>query len=605
MRSKGQVLYCHIGTAAYEQRGQPVGRTLARRSEQTPRWRAAYGQTLSYGFGVRAGSATSLTGVRLAVDPSDQTGSVVPDGLEFQSLNTRAQLTPGQSTTLNFSLRAAASVPARGSLRLRVISNESGDMPLALIPVDYEFAESAPRLTASPQVMSTGLARGDSITERFSLSNSGFVDLLGLRLAMKNAEGQPAPSWVQLGVGSELGPLEIGAVRSIPIIIRPPSDLADGVYRYYLSVIGENLPERAFEVSITVTQSGVGGALFHISDIYTATLDGNGIPIPGLAGANIRLRNEAVSSIEYAARSDANGEWRFQEITAGRYTYRVTASNHEEATGRISIRPGVTVAEEVFLDYNLVSVEWSVTETSIRDAYEIVLRTIFEANVPAPVLVVSPAAMTIPDLRAGDVFQGEFVIKNEGLIQAQEMELFAPAEDAYFRMEFLSELPALIRPKQTVRMPFRLIAQQNWPPTDGNASGGGSCVSYYRTIVIGGKYDCANGTQRGTSNTFTLSRLAGSECGNGGRSGGGGGGGFAGGPPAGGGACAALPPYLPPSGFCRVTGASTSIGADMCAPPCDDCGTGGGFGGGGGGAGGGGGGPGGGGGGPPPIIRGG
>jgi YD repeat-containing protein len=35
----------------------------------------------------------------LAVDPSDQTGSVVPDGLEFQSLNTRAQLTyPGGTT---------------------------------------------------------------------------------------------------------------------------------------------------------------------------------------------------------------------------------------------------------------------------------------------------------------------------------------------------------------------------------------------------------------------------------------------------------------------------------------------------------------------------
>jgi hypothetical protein len=551
-------------------------------------WRAAYGQTLSFGFNVRAGSATSLSQVRLAVEAEDQTGGVIPAGLVFQSLNTRASLTANQSVKLNFSLNAQSSVPASGTLILRVVSTESGSTPLALIPIDYQFSTATPRLQATPQVLSTGLARGDSVTESFRLENNGFVPLLNVRLSLKDFQGQPAPSWLQLGSGAELGNMAIGAENTVPIIIRPPADISDGIYRYVLSVVGDNLEERGFEIAVTVTESGVGGALFHVSDIYTATIGSNNQPVPGVAGATIRLRNEAVTSIEYTQRTDANGEFRFQDITAGRYTYRVTAANHEEGTGRITIRPGVTLAEEVFLDYKLVTVEWSVTETTIQDSYEIVLRTIFETNVPAPVLVVSPASMSIPELASGDVFQGEFRIKNEGLIQAQDMVLLMPRQDAYFKLEFLSEIPSIIRARQEVRMPFRLIALQAWPPTSGNAGGGGTCASYYMTLGIGGRYQCANGSQRSTSNTFTLSRLVGGSCG----SSGGGGGGYGTGPGADA-PCENWPPYLPRGGACNASsGGSQPLGAigDMCAPECDDCGTGGGFGGGGG-AGGGGSGP--------------
>lgn len=566
-------------------------------------WRAAYGQTLSYRFTVRAGPATNLSQVRLALVAEDQLAGQVPAGLTFAALSTAASIAPGQSAALDFSLRADESVPASGSVVLRVVSAESGALPLARIPVDYEFASATPRLSASPQILKTGMSRGESVTERFTLNNNGFIALSGLRVALKTLDGGAAPNWLQLASGTELGDLPIGAQREVPILIRPPADLADGVYRFVLSIEGANLTERGFEVVVTVTESGVGGVLFHIADIYTATIGANGQPVPGLANASIRLRNEAVGSLEYSGSSDSNGEFRFQDVTAGRYTYRVTAANHEEASGRLTIRPGVTLAESVFLDYRLVTVEWTVTETTIQDRYEIVLRTLFETNVPAPVLVVTPASMSIPDLSPGDVFQGEFTIKNEGLIQAQDLQLLMPRSDPYFRLEFLSELPRVIRAKQTLRVPFRLVSQQAWPPNSGNAGGGSTCASYYLSVGIGGLYDCANGTQRGVGNTFTLTKLAGSGCGGG--SGGGSSGSYGRGPGADA-PCEHWPPYIPRGGACNAPdlGGQQPLGSagDQCAPECDDCETGGGFGGaGGGGAGGG---PGGGGSNPPPILRG-
>ena len=54
--------------------------------------------------------------------------------------------------------------------------------------------------------------------------------------------------------------------------------------------------------------------------------------------------------------------------------------------------------EEVFLDYNVVTVEWSVIETTIEDEYEVVLTATFKTDVPAPVLVVEPASVTLPPM---------------------------------------------------------------------------------------------------------------------------------------------------------------------------------------------------------------
>ncbi|GAH31929.1 unnamed protein product, partial [marine sediment metagenome] len=42
---------------------------------------------------------------------------------------------------------------------------------------------------------------------------------------------------------------------------------------------------------VSVTKSGVGNALFKVTDIYTGTLDGNNGPIQGINGAKVKVQN--------------------------------------------------------------------------------------------------------------------------------------------------------------------------------------------------------------------------------------------------------------------------------------------------------------------------
>jgi hypothetical protein len=54
------------------------------------------------------------------------------------------------------------------------------------------------------------------------------------------------------------------------------------------------------------------------------------------------------------------------------------------------VKPGITLNEDVFMQYTLVTVEWSVQEIALEDRYEIVLDATYETDVPAPVLVIEP-----------------------------------------------------------------------------------------------------------------------------------------------------------------------------------------------------------------------
>jgi len=219
--------------------------------------------------------------------------------------------------------------------------------------------------------------------------------------------------------------------------------------------------------------------------------------------------------------TDSQGEAYFQNVPAGRYQYRVRASNHQESGGRLQIKPGVTVNQPVFLDYNLIQVEWSVREITIEDRYEITLNATFETDVPAAVVVVSPRSINLPKMATGDVFYGELTLQNYGLIRADKLRTILPADDQFFKYEFLISLPQSLEAKQRITIPYRIVALKSLEES-GDASGGG-CYNYSQRMVTTCSYVCANGTESeqcgDTAQWFAVSN---STCPAGGGGGGGG-----------------------------------------------------------------------------------
>lgn len=525
-------------------------------------------------FRAIAGAGTSATGLRLVYEAQYQPTGTLPEGIVIQ-LPAPINIAARQNLSLPVIFAADNTAQPTGAIVLKLYSNESGANPLATLRVEYTLvaqAEAKPTLSVNPSFIETGMAQGGTDISTLLIENKGLAAMNDVTVNLATPSGGTAPGWVSLAIDGNLGSLGVGQKRNVDINFAPTAAVSEGVHEFRLNIQGGNIPPASVRVFASVTQSGIGSVLFKASDMYTATLDKQGRLIPGLAGARIVLQNEAVASQTYELVTDSLGEAWFRDIPAGRYKYRATASNHQEIGGRIQIKPGITLNEGIFLDTKLITVEWSVREVTIQDRYEITLNATYETDVPAAVVVLAPASINLPLMKAGEVYYGELTLTNFGLVRADNVRQIKPRADAFFRFEFLADIPPTLEAKQRLTIPYRVIALQSLDQPSGTASGGG-CYSYSNSTQVPCTYTCANGTVSsacGSQAHWYSASNSTCPAGTGGIGGGvgGGGGGIGGGGGGGFGGIGGAPTYTDLPGM----PACVNCEGSETRPPCATCG---------------------------------
>ena len=435
---------------------------------------------------IQTANGTDISNLRIVPSAS------LPPGVTIDLPEPVLFVKGGGIEVLTMNLWADNEAADEGTFTLNLISDESIDAPWGAIIINTHFSDAMPALYFTPDHIETGVARGDIATENIALKNNGLASLDAVRLTLRNQDGSPAPDWVQLNMPSDMGNIGIGETKKVSISFAPDASIKEGLHSFYLTVDSANYPTTDIGLYASVTQSGVGGVLFKVSDIYTGTFNSKNELIRGLAGAKVSIQNEEVLTIEKSLTTDSFGEAIFQELPVGRYKYRVTANNHQERIGRIWVKPGVVSNQELFLDYNLVSVEWSVNEITLEDKYEIILNTTFETDVPAAVVVAEPAAVTLPEMISGDIYHGEVVFVNHGLIRAEKVEFVLPDNDQNFQFELLKGLPDTIEAKERLIVPYRITCIRS-PGLKGEDGSGGGCGTYLKCVKANYSYECPNG----------------------------------------------------------------------------------------------------------------
>jgi len=454
-----------------------------------------YAHTIDYRATTGVGSQAN--NLRIVFAPEYQPSGSLPGGIKVQP-GPAINVAPKQNLSLPVSVSGDNSAAPSGRFVLAVFSDGSSTQPLTLLNVDYTLTEAKPALYATPNFVQSGLSRGQTAIESVVIENKGFVAMSDLTAVLLDKDGNAAPSWISLASSPNLGSLAVGDKRNVDLNIAPDNQVAEGIHEFRLHVAGSNLPGEDINVFVSVTQSGQGSVLFKAADIYTATRDKSGNLIPGLAGAHILLQNEAVVSQTYELNTDAYGEAFFKDLPAGSYKFKASAQNHQQAAGRFSIKPGVIVNQLLFLEYTLISVEWSVREVTIEDRYEITLNATFETDVPAPVVVLQPTSINLPRMAPGEVYQGELTLTNYGLIRADNVVAHPPGDDDYYKFEFLVQPPTQLEAKQRVRLPYRIIALKSFD----SAPGGGGAIkaASSRAAVRSAASDAGGDGGGGTSN---------------------------------------------------------------------------------------------------------
>lgn len=477
---------------------------------------------------VAAGHDTSLQNVRLEyVQPSTTTG--LPTGIRV-SQSAPLNLSSQQHGTLTLRISGDNTAAASSLLDYRIVADDLAQ-PLGQTRIQYSLGEASPVVRMQPSQLRTGAVRGSEQVENLTLSNTGLEVLRNARISLLNEQGSLAPSWVSLRTPDWIASLPVGASSLLSVAFAPAESLAEGDYYFTLRVQSENHPVVDIPLSIAVNQSGKGGVIFQVEDIYTGTLDKQGQRILGLQGARIKLQNRKVLSAEFTASTDEKGQALLKDLPAGEYSYRLSAWDHEDLTGQLWIKPGLTQDERVFLKSKLVTVEWSVKEISLQDRYDILLNATFKTNVPTALVMIEPLSINLPPMRRGDVFQGELTLTNYGLIRADNVTAKLPTGDARARIEYLREVPKTLASGDVVVIPYRIVALQSFDPDDQlNGAAGCWSFSFWGSVL----YDsiCTNGMViAGQASLVWNSSGNTSSCGSGGggASGGGAWGGWGGG----------------------------------------------------------------------------
>jgi len=462
-----------------------------------------------------------------------------PRGLEY--LNVRAEvdsLTPANATVvfndviaeLNHAsgwqpIDVTLSVPGSGSLtgqlQVKLFAENAGNLELGTAVLDFEAADGMPDLRSDPQFIYTATNPGVAITEIFELSNQGFADALNVSMEIVDLEQNSAPDWIAITSNAQIDQLSIYETQQVAVTVDPPATMDETVLNYRIRITGDNITG-FFEVPLVVlvTLSETGSIKFQTANVYT---DPDADPANWLDGVRIKLTSEIDPDAEHIAYTDSNGEVLFTDVTAGRYRYHASKSNHEDLTGRIRILPDyvdpdsmelVSQDEFLFMHRNFITIDWSVTEISIEDRYEVVMNATFETNVPAPVVLISPTVTNLPDMYPGDVYTGLLEIKNVGLLRAFDFALNYPDEDEYFIYEVLGEVPEVIEAGESFFLPFKLINKQTLVPGADGQAGGGGCHGYTNQINGAYKFQCPSGEIDGNASPSFVTYTAGSDCAN-------------------------------------------------------------------------------------------
>ena len=444
---------------------------------------------------VTTGKETPLNNVRVAYLAQDQVNGIKPEGINI-NVGEALNIASNKTAYLTPIFRADPTANDSGQIRLRVLSDDNLSDPLGFISVSYILSAATPSLhISSPGYIETGVGLGKSITEKLTVTNKGLAGLHNIQLSLTEVDGTtPAPSWLYLTSGSTLDDLNVGEKANINISFNPSNTVAEADYEYRLKISSDELDDQLVAVYVAVTQSGKGDVFFHTSDIYTATLDDYGNPIPGLAGAKIKLQNEQVLTQQFTLSTDANGEALFADIPAGRYIYRASAPDHQDITGRLLVKPGITVAEDVFLMNQIITVEFSVNEITIQDRYQIILKAVYETSVPVAVVVAEPQSINLPIMKKGENLLGEIRLTNYGLIRAYDVKSVFPQSSDLIKFELLYPVPDSIEAGEVITLPYRITALNNFDPdSDGQATGGG-CGHFQFLHCLPNTCACANGS---------------------------------------------------------------------------------------------------------------
>lgn len=333
----------------------------------------------------------------------------------------------------------------------------------SLSVVTYNYTRKhTPNLVVSTNSINTTVTKGKVRTYPIVLTNTGIAETGKITVSLPAA----LSDFISLATPATMPSLATG--DSATVMLKFNAANYD-VNVYQKGSIAINCSEGngkqiGFNVKVVSEEKGNLRILVRDENTIYGNKDGEH---PYVSNASVRLTDYNTGALVMQDVTGADGSITFNDLNEGYYHLHVTADRHDTYDQNVLVSPGETTEHLATISYQAIRVDWTVEETEIEDEYDITTRLTYETQVPVPVVEMNaPDAIILADINRGKSALFNVVLRNRGLIAAQNVQYTPPTADGFVFMPMVEYTGFTLAPEQSYVIPVLVMHEENFNSDD-------------------------------------------------------------------------------------------------------------------------------------------
>lgn len=329
----------------------------------------------------------------------------------------------------------------------------------SLSVVTYNYTRKhTPNLVVSTNSINTTVTKGKVRTYPIVLTNTGIAETGKITVSLPAA----LSDFISLATPATMPSLATG--DSATVMLKFNAAKYD-VNIYQKGSIAINCSEgngKQIGFNVKVVSEEKGNLRIRVRDENTIYGNKDG-EHPYVSNASVRLTDYNTGALVMQDVTGEDGSITFSDLTEGYYHLHVTADRHDTYNQNVLVSPGETTEHLATISYQAIKVDWTVEETEVEDEYEITTKFTYETQVPVPVVEMNaPEAIILADINRGKSALFNVVLRNRGLIAAQNVQYTPPTADGFVFMPMVEYEGFTLAPEQSYVIPVLVMHEEDF-----------------------------------------------------------------------------------------------------------------------------------------------
>lgn len=329
----------------------------------------------------------------------------------------------------------------------------------SLSVVTYNYTRKhTPNLVVSTNSINTTVTKGKVRTYPIVLTNTGIAETGKITVSLPAA----LSDFISLATPATMPSLATG--DSATVMLKFNAAKYD-VNIYQKGSIAINCSEgngKQIGFNVKVVSEEKGNLRIRVRDENTIYGNKDG-EHPYVSNASVRLTDYNTGALVMQDVTGDDGSITFNDLNEGYYHLHVTADRHDTYDQNVLVSPGETTEHLATISYQAIRVDWTVEETEVEDEYDITTKFTYETQVPVPVVEMNaPDAIILADINRGKSALFNVVLRNRGLIAAQNVQYTPPTADGFVFMPMVEYSGFTLAPEQSYVIPVLVMHEEDF-----------------------------------------------------------------------------------------------------------------------------------------------